>query len=512
MIQIPFGSLPGIPELFRDYVGGSLKKPELYSHRPDIASVIEMARRRLNEPLPHREVLCRCLAEQQKNWGGRTDSVDGSLARGAVAVVTGQQPGLFTGPMYAILKAITIIKLTRRLEAAGIPAVPVFWIAAEDHDFEEIRWASVLDRESNVRRFRVDLHNEDASPVGWLKFKDDVSAEANACLENLPQSEFQAGVREILEASYRPGTSPVDSFARMMTKLFGDSGMILVDPLHPAVKEIAAPMLREVIQRNAEIRLAVAARSRLVSEVGYHEQVKVDGDFTGLFALRGRSRKALKPADLGVDQVLSPNVLVRPAIQDKIFPTAAFVAGPAEIAYLAQAGPVYAALGREQAPIVPRISATVLETRVARPLRKYGLSPVDSFQGREFLKRRAVENSQGTADFARVKNRIDEEVESLRGPIKAVDQTLAGALETAKQKMRHQIETLETKFINAEARRHDVMEKQLDLIGHALFPEKKLQERVINVTSFLVRYGPQFLIHLERELDLDVAAHQVVEI
>jgi uncharacterized protein YllA (UPF0747 family) len=220
----------------------------------------------------------------------------------------------------------------------------------------------------------------------------------------------------------------------------------------------------------------------------------------------------MKANELEAKATLSPNVLVRPFIQDTIFPTVAFIAGPAEIAYLAQAAAVYESLGRSMPPIFPRISATLVEPRVARALRKYDLSVEDAFLGKEHVKRRAVETLQDGALFPGVKSCVSESMESLRGALSAVDPTLLGALDNAKQKMMYQVETLETKFVNAEARRNEVMEKQLETVTNSMFPEKKLQERVLNVTSFLARYGFGLLKRVEDAVTLDTTQHQIIDI
>jgi len=209
---------------------------------------------------------------------------------------------------------------------------------------------------------------------------------------------------------------------------------------------------------------------------------------------------------------LSPNVLLRPAVQDAIFPTVAYVGGPAEIAYFAQAGAVYECLRRPVPPVFPRISATVVEARVARALKKYGMEFMDVFRGRDFMKRKAVASVQGVELFEQVRDRVTLELESLRPVLNAVDPTLAGALDTSRQKVLHQVEALRTRFINAEARRDETLERHLETIVNSIFPEKKFQERVTNVTSFLARYGLDFVGRLEESLSLDSCEHQVVEI
>ena len=260
------------------------------------------------------------------------------------------------------------------------------------------------------------------------------------------------------------------------------------------------------------MRSAVIARSRSLSEAGYHEQVKVDENFTGLFGYRGRSRQALKPDELTPDIAWSPNVLLRPVVQDTIFPTAVYIGGPAEIAYFAQAAAVYDTLRLPMPPVFPRISATILEPRVARALEKYGISFLDVFRGREFLKRKAVESIQDGELFDHVRTRVEEEMELLRPVLGAVDPTLLGALDTSRHKMLHQVEALRTKYVNAATKRNETVERHLESIGTSLFPEKKLQERVINITSFILRYGVGIIERLEQNLSLDTKQHQLLEI
>jgi uncharacterized protein YllA (UPF0747 family) len=504
MMRIPFGSLPSMSALFLDYVTGSSTVRRFYPQSYSVESIAAFARQRPALDAGHRERLCASLA-------GDASSIQ-KLAAGAVAVITGQQPGLFTGPNYTILKALTVIKLAKAVDALGVPAVPVFWVAAEDHDYQEIESASVLDRDSGLTQVRVDLSNPEASPVGWLQFGDDVSTARAKMLPSLPQSEFVPEVEQILESFYKPGVSPVDAFLGMLAKLFEGTGLIVANPLDAELRKLARPTLIQAVRQNAAMRAAVLARSRALSESGYHEQVKVDNNFTGLFAYRGKSRQALRPEELHEDMALSANVLLRPAMQDALFPTAAYVGGPAEIAYFAQAAAVYEVLRRPMPPVFPRISATIVEPRISRALNKYGLEFQDIFRGRDFIRRKAVASVQGVELFDVLRDRLSQELESLRPALNAVDPTLAGALDNSRQKVLHQVEALRTKFVNAEARRNETLERHLDSIVNALFPEKKLQERVINITSFLVRYGCGLIGRLEKGLDLDSREHQVIEI
>ena len=153
-----------------------------------------------------------------------------------------------------------------------------------------------------------------------------------------------------------------------------------------------------------------------------------------------------------------------------------------------------------------------MEPRIVRALEKYDISFMDVFRGPEFLKRKAVEATQDGALFDHVRERVEAEMESLHSVLGTVDPTLLGALDTSRHKMLHQVETLRTKYVNAATKRNETVERHLESIGNSIFPEKKLQERVINITSFLARYGVGIIERLEQNLSLDTREHQVLEI
>ena len=514
-MRISFRVAPGTSPLFLDYLDAwSLLQP-FYSNYYAPETIAENARKRSPLPASHRERLCTALAEQHAKWevgAGGTRGIE-KLRAGAVAVVTGQQPGLFTGPMYAIYKAITAIKLAAFLNDSQIPAVPVFWVAAEDHDHEEIRNAFILNREFALHELRVDLVGEATAPVGWTEYGEDIRTVIDQCMEALPQSEFSGEVRSLLEGAYRPGGSPVDAFGRMMSRLFADSEMIFVNPLHSELKELTKPTLDAAVAANDAIRSAVLARNEDLLKAGYHAQVKVDKNFTGLFRYNGKLRQVLKPAELSSNGgALSPNALLRPVVQDALFPTVAYVGGPAEIAYFAQSAAVYKTMRRSMPVVFPRLSATLLEPKIKRAMPKFGLDFFDVFLGPDGLRRKAAEGTQDVAAFDRVRADVSGALESLGPLLKAVDPTLLGALENSHQKALYQVEGLRTKFLNAAAKRNEVLDRQVEAIGNSLFPDKKLQERVINLTSFLVRYGPGLIGRLEKQLDIDPTEHQIVEI
>jgi uncharacterized protein YllA (UPF0747 family) len=298
----------------------------------------------------------------------------------------------------------------------------------------------------------------------------------------------------------------------MMAKLFAGTPLIFVDPLHPELKQLAQPIMKEAVRNNLEIRAALFQRGKSLRDAGYHEQVKVDENYTGLFAFRGRARQVLRPNEVTSDLSLSPNALLRPVVQDAMFPTAAYIGGPAEVAYFAQAAVVYKALNCPMPPIFPRISATILEPRIGHLLKKYGIGFPDVLQGREALKSKCVSAVYDVELFSRARGGIEEELQSLREILGSMDPTLLGALNTSIRKSVHQVESLRTRYINAATRRDEMLARHLDGIENSLFPDRKFQERMLNVTSFLSRYGTGIIGSLDESLSLDSTKHQLVEI
>ena len=230
--------------LFLDYITDWTRLRRFYPQPYSVESIAAFARQRPALSTAHRERLCGSLA-------GDSVSIR-KLAAGAVCIITGQQPGLFTGPHYTILKAVTVIKLAKALDRLGVPAVPVFWVAAEDHDHQEIQSASVFDRDGGLMHVGIDLSNPDSSPVGWLTLGGDVRDALSKCLAGLPDSEFQHEVQQIMESSYSPGVSPVDAFVSAMVTLFEGTGLVLVNPLEPEIRKLAHPTL---VQAQAGVAL-----------------------------------------------------------------------------------------------------------------------------------------------------------------------------------------------------------------------------------------------------------------
>jgi len=538
---LSFERIPHQTRLFLDYLRDPLALQRFY---PAAVRFHHELQKRVPEVLATHQVdrnkVCAALMAMNKHWGAGEETLKNiELLRepDCVAVVSGQQAGLFTGPLYTIYKALSAVKLAGCLNQRNTKAVPVFWIAAEDHDFVEVEKAEFISRECWLASVEVsgDLHRE-GQPVGLVKLDDSISTVLDQLFESLPNSEFAADVKLLLKNAWQPGRGYVDSFATMMTSLLAKHGLIFLDPLDPDLKRLAAPLYSAAAQRAPEIATAIERRSRELEEAGYHAQVMATENSFPLFLHDANgSRHALTRTEDGkykareideeytADELaqlalespgrFSPNVTLRAVVQDYLLPTLAYYGGAAEIAYFAQTAEAYRVLQRPTTPILPRSSLTMIERHTGRTLERYGLGLADFFDGLDAVMKRVVEEHLGvdTASlFTKTELNVNEELDSLRRELETVDPTLATALDTGRKKINYQLEGLRTRFIRAQLSRDEAAQRQLQRAFDQLYPNKALQERHINITSLLARHGTYVIEWIYNAINLGSEDHQVV--
>jgi bacillithiol biosynthesis cysteine-adding enzyme BshC len=485
-----------------------------------------------------RREIASIVAAQQARRGAPPRAVDAArlLAdRSTVAVVTGQQAGLFGGPMFTLLKALTAIRLAQQMTRDhGVPAVAVFWIDAEDHDWDEVRSCSVLDADLAVRAVSLPPRPPaELLPVAAVRLDDHIVRVLDELEQMLPGTEFRGQLLALLRRAYAPGVGMADAFGIWLEQVLGDRGLIVFDSADPASK----PLLRDVFARELSApgqtaRLAARAGSDLVAR-GYHSQVQSQDDHLALFHVDG-ARRALRqengrfvagdrnflpPALLRQAKEspaeFSPNVLLRPVAQDTLFPTVCYVAGPNELAYLGQLRSVYEQFGVPMPLMYPRASATILDSAALRFLTKYQL-PLEALHAQdeaalnELLKSQippAVEES-----FARAVKAIEASMAAVSDAASTVDPTLEGAVRSTIGRMQHDLQSLHGKMIQAAKRRDDTLRRQFMRTRALAFPGGDAQERTIGFISFLNQYGPALVSRLEEQLPLDMGKHWVVTI
>lgn len=539
--SLPFDQIPQQSRLFLDYLRDPLALREFYPsavrfHHELPAGVPGV----LAAYKTNREELCDALAEMNTAWGaGKETLANLELLRqpDSVAVVSGQQAGLFTGPLYTVYKALSAIKLAACLSQRNTKAVPVFWIATEDHDFPEVARAEFISRECRLAQVNVpsELHRE-GQPVGRVVLDDSIDAVLEELFASLPDSEFIADLKPLLRETWKPGHSYGEAFARTMTALMGQYGLIFLDPLDSRLKKLAAPLYSDAALRAYDIATAVEARSRALEARGYHAQVAATSQSFPLFMHdQSGARHAMARTDNGkyrakdadfeytaeeiarlafeTPERFSPNVTLRAVVQDFLLPTIAYYGGSAEIAYFAQTAEVYRILNRPPTPILPRASLTFIEHHTGRVLERYDLGLKEFFGGLENLLSRVVEEHLGaeTAQtFSSTEEKINRELDALREQLRAVDPTLADALETGRRKINYQLDGLRTRFHRAQISRDEAAHRQLQRAFDQLYPEKTLQERRINITSLYARHGRYVIDWIYSAINLGSTDHQVV--
>ena len=523
--------------LFRDYLNRSERVLPFYDGaRWDLEGVLAAAERAAVAEGP-REVVARALAEQQTGRGKeRAAARARSLAEpGAVAIVTGQQSVLFGGPLFVLYKALGAIKLAQLVEERrGAPAVPVFWVAADDHDFAEIRSVSVLDDAGRIRSLR---YAPKAEPVGQpasrIVLEDAIRELLDEAASCLPENPHKPAMLELLARSYRPGVTISLAFCELLSALFPE--LVVLDPSDAALKRAMLPvMCRELAEASPTSRLAAEIAPRLRA-AGYHQQVPVRDGFLNLFWHTDDERRSLLWQDGAIEvrgtgrrvplqdaiaqlerapELWSPGVLLRPLAQDRMLPTAAYVGGPAEIAYHAQIGPSYAHFGIARPALLPRPSLTLVEAANARALDAEGLGMVDLQGDPEALLAGWAREAHPDVEqaFARASEAVIREMAQVEERLGALDPTLRAAADSARGRALHQIETLHEKATRALKKRDQTRADRLRRTRDALFPGGSLQERGLGMIGALARHGTGLIEELRERMDVFATGHQVIQL
>jgi bacillithiol biosynthesis cysteine-adding enzyme BshC len=538
--SIPFSQIPGQSKLFIKYQEDPLSLRQFYPSA--VASHAEISER-IPEVLANyttdREKLCDALDEINRGVGaGEKVFANISLLRDddCVAVLTGQQAGLFTGPLYTIYKALSAVRAAECLRGRGFKAVPIFWAATEDHDFEEVNQAYLIDAKSELARLESHSTHSENEPVGAVTLDDSISQTLAAMFDELRLTEFTASLRNLVTNAYHAGEGFGTAFGKLIAALTAEYGSIVVDPLNRELKRLSAPIYREAVIRSRETVDALLRRNRELNAAGFDAQVAVGDDYFPLFwhsddnqrlALRATANGTYKAKGINreftIDELaataenepwrLSPSVVLRPVVQDFLFPTVCYFGGGAEIAYFAQNSEVYRCLDRPVTPILHRQSFTIIESKNERTLKKYELEFLDLFKGLDELLPRIVDEflDRDTArTFAEVEEVINAQLNRLDRELSGVDPTLAANLATRRRKIIYHIAALHKKFRKVELTKDETLRRRIDALFVSVLPKDGLQERTINVAHFLNQYGPRFVAWIYRSVDLDDNGHRVV--
>jgi bacillithiol biosynthesis cysteine-adding enzyme BshC len=504
---LPIQRVPGLSRLFTDFCSGAAEAQRFYGpadragdwkQRPDVPE--------------HWEKLVEILAEQNSGAAGALDA----LRSQAGTVLTGQQVGLFGGQLLVPFKAATAVARAREASRAERQHVPVFWLASEDHDFEEVRSVTFPGRRE-LRTLTYNGRHEAGTPVGGVVLDDSI----NALLDEAGELIGWSDALEALTAAYQPGRTLAQAFGDFYRRVFAAQGLLVIDPCSRPVHALGAPVLRAAIERADELHAALLERNGELEAAGYHAQVAVTPNSSLLFLLDAATgeRKALKrtaatanepqgfwqagrerlsTADLlGIMEAqperISPSALLRPVFQDFLFSSSLTIGGPAEIAYFAQSAVLYERILGRMTPVQARFSATIVEPDIAELLRKHELSLDRILEETEdsltqLLAARAIP-IEGKRKLASAGNALDAELTALLEWMRAMDAGLGQSADRSASKMRYQMNRLRRMAANFQVQKEASLARHAQALHRALNPQGHLQERVHGAAWYLARHG-----------------------
>ena len=539
---INFSDIPGHQNLFLDYLYEFENVAKYYKYNfRDREQYKRIFKSIVDSDNPNRKKLKPILEKQYADIS-KSDKTNKNIELlskdNTLAIVTGQQLGILGGPLYTFYKIITIIKLSNFLNERydDFNFVPVFWLAGDDHDFNEVRAISVIDKDNNIKTvgYKEEIDPEEAKlSIGKIKFDETIEEFFSTLNDSLRDTEFKQPLLEELKNYYKTDETFTTAFQKLIHSVFDEYGLVILNPQERDVKELLKPIFKKEITDFREHTEKLVHLSAELEEI-YHAQVKVkpvnlffsteDGRYSiepveNEYKLK-RKRKSFKQEEL-LDLVeteperFSPNVLLRPICQDYILPTAFYIGGPSEVAYFAQATLLYD-FYKIQTPIIyPRSSATLLETNINKILEKYNVAIDDIFFGAEELKKKVIHSlTENRVDdiFAEAENEIELTFDRLREKLFELDKTIADTSKKYRGKIVSALSELKGKAEQAQNQKYEVTIRQLDRACTIIFPAGQLQERTINYTYFIDKYGKEFIDKIFSQLEIDKFEHQIIEI
>ena len=460
--------------------------------------------------------LSEILLDQNKSWLCSNDvlrNIKILADKECLAVVTGQQTGLFGGPLYTLYKALTTIKLANYLnEKLNRPVIPVFYLVSEDHDFEEVRWIEFIDKNNELQHLEYPVTNiPQRQPASSIRLDTSINAMISALNDSMRDTDFKKEILAALTDAYTPETTFSDAFGCWITHLLRGFGMVLLDPSDARIKHLAKDVFVKELSSTPETARKVEDAGARLKNSNYHQQLNIPTNRANLFWLEnGRhsievdndeflirgiekrlSRHEIIDEAHRMPERFSPNVVLRPIFQDTLLPTVAYVAGPGEIAYFAQLKPVYQFFRIPMPIIYPRASFTLIEPRYRKLLEKYNLKETDCWGGLNKLLDEVIKQ-QLLREKAHQINESVKEIEkhtlNISKIIQHIDPTLEAVAQKSTKNISQQLAKLEAKLLNAQKNRDQTMRRQIQALCDFLYPHEMPQERRLNILSYLFKY------------------------
>jgi bacillithiol synthase len=434
------------------------------------------------------------LAPAFEATGKAKARLEASASGRGVVVTTGQQPGLFGGPVYTLSKALSVLAFADALEeATKIPVAPVFWAATDDTDFREAS-STTISMPGGAQVLRMDHPEALGRPMAVMPLPD-LSAEISA-LEQATGSTIDSEPLEILRQAYSGGATVGSAYVSLLRRLFAPIGISVIDASHVALRTASRTILSAALERSSEIAERIKSRSAELEQAGYPPQVADVPGLSLVFSTASGSRKRIpiKTArKQTVTEDMGPNVLLRPIVERAVLPTAVYLGGPAEIAYFAQLGPIADVLDAARPAIVPRWSCTIIEPHVEKILNALHLQP-DDFRDPHEVEARIARSrlpQRVLDELQRTRSVLEDQLSALTAAVveeKApITPAVTGGLHA---NLLRRLDRFERRLVAAAKKEHSDLMRDIGTARGSLYPVGKPQERALNFIPFLARYGP----------------------
>ena len=521
--------LPGTRPLYADLLCNFPGVSRFYARPPSMRAAQEAASD-IRLDATHRQRLVDELRRQNADGDAAMEASLDLLSRsGTVVVATGQQVGLLGGPAFTLYKALTAVQCARELMRRGTPAVPVFWLATEDHDLEEVSHAWILGPSSPPRRLDAATDGDEDAAVGEVRVRDAKLDDLAETLRGLPHAD--EAVRLARDA-YACSPTFGEAFRSFYRPLFSGTGLLFLCPMSEGIRTLAAPLVRQAIRRAPELSDALLRRGGGLQAAGYHQQVHFRGSTSLVLLFESAARVALKRRNgaywstsraysredlLAMLEhsplAISPNALLRPVMQDYLLPTAALVAGPSEAAYLAQSSVLYDELLGRMPAVLPRASFTVLDGASRKLLGKYGMSLADCLVPRSEIEARiasAIVPPPLKDSLAARRGEIRRLLGEMETALGEFDPTLADSFTVSRRKIEYQLDKIESKVSREAYRRAGTARRHASTLADFVYPAGHLQERFYSVPLMLAKFGLDFVGRVSGAIEPGSPDHKVL--
>lgn len=540
MDRLNFEHIPDQGTLFYDYLKANRRLCRFYNGHPrKLEDIFSLEKRVVTHDYRRRE-LCAILREINLQYNS-TPEIEANIKlleqEDCLTVITGQQVCIFTGPIYTIYKAITTIKVAEYLKnTLNRPVVPLFWMECSDHDFDVANHVYLISGRESVKISYRENRKPYHKSVGTLKLGKDFKYFIDEFNHHLPDNDYLEAVRRMINETYCPGVTFGEAFGKMMVRLVGRWGLIMVDSENTALKRLASPIITHNLLKKGRMTELLKEQSNELDAEHYEIQIKVREELLNVFITKDNNRIPLtvlgemmgygdgkvvlqdeELLKLASDhpEMFSPKVSFRPIIQDFLFPTITYIGGPSELKYFAQLKKVYEFFGIEMPIIWPHVSATLVDNRIKRHINKTGIKFEDIFRNSEEVTKEILERKLGREPdliFKEAKDRFIEFQAWMQRELSKIDPSLPEQSTTSFNKIYYQIEHMEKRSFHLMKGKNQNLVDSWKMLKSTLYPRNRLQERSVNIIHFLSRHGFWILEFLWDNLDISCDDHQILEI